>query len=127
MNQPLIEFRPEFVDIVTPGGYWHQRLSNISNYRMHRWNAYVRACDRIPKTSPVYGSTSFATLNERRHHLIAKRFDGKGRNLDEDAEFKALQEATGEWLCGPIVAQNFILGRYLRRLKAKHPELRDLP
>lgn len=113
---------------VRPGGMLGRCLDAISNPRKHRWNAYLRACKRIPITSPIYGSTSFDKINGRRHELIAmmfKREDGKTDILPEyDAiksseEYQAVTNATSEWLCGGLVASNFLMGRLLRRLKAK--------
>lgn len=110
---------------VWPGGLLGRCLESICNPRKHRWNAYLRACKRIPKGSPVHGSTSFARINDRRHELISEMFADGSAKYDEikaSPEYQAVSLATSEWLCGPTVASNFLLGRLLRRLRAKHPE-----
>lgn len=110
---------------VRPSGVLGRMLENISNPRRHRWNAYLRACKRIPKTSPVYGSTSFNRLNERRHQLIFEMYEKEKRSSKEareSEEFKALQHATSQWLCGPLVAGNFLLSRLVRRMEREYSE-----
>lgn len=113
---------------VRPGGMLGRCLDAIGNHRKHRWNAYLRACKRIPKESPVYGSTSFEKINGRRHELIGLMFsfeDGETDTTPEydtiksSEEYQAVSKATSEWLCGPMVASNFLMGRLLRRLQAK--------
>ena len=110
---------------VRPTGFLGRCLEAISNPRKHRWKAYLRACKRIPKSSPVYGSTSFDVLNNRRLDLCEEMFakEKKSRKeVKESPEFQALQNATSQWLAGPRVAELFLLSRQLRRLKRLYPE-----
>lgn len=105
---------------VRPGGSLGKMLDSISNHRKHRWKAYLRACKKIPATSPVAGSTSFQRINGRRHELITEyhtREDYEG--LKASLEYRAVSTATSQWLCGPLVAENFLLGRLLRRMQRK--------
>ena len=106
-----------WMGVVVPGGWLDGLLRRVSNPRKHRWNAYLRACKRIPAGSPVAGSTSFQTLNSRRHDLIEKQFEGGGLLANEKEEFQSLQKATSEWLCGGMVCDNLVLARVLRRLE----------
>lgn len=110
---------------VRPLGFLGRCLDAISNPRKHRWKAYLRACKRIPKDSPVYGSTSFDVLNARRLDLCEEMFAKEKRSrkeVKESPEFQALQNATSQWLAGPKVAELFLLSRELRRLKRLYPE-----
>lgn len=104
------------IDDVTPKGWLGERLKNISNVKKRRWNIYLRACKKIPKFSPVYGSTSFKKINKRRHNLISKDFL-LGLNPEERVEYEALQTVAGTVFIGPTIARNFILARLERRLK----------
>ena len=113
-------------DLVRPKtGVLARALQAIENPRKHRWKAFLRACRRIPKKSPVHGCTSFERLNARRLALIEAMWShdqSHRRAAKESPEFKALQAATSEWLAGPRVAENFILSRYLRLLKRRHSD-----
>lgn len=114
--------RRDLFSEVRPSGLLGRCLDAISNPRKHRWNAYLRACKRIPKDSPVYGSTSFEKINTRRHALIDEMFadaETKSEEIKRSPEYVAVTRATREWLCGPMVASNFLMGRLLRRLQTK--------
>lgn len=108
---------------VRPMGWLGERLKNVSNPRKRRWNAYVRACRRIPKSSPVYGTTSWDKINHRRHQLIDREMAAYAKTkkpwseFTHSAELDALQDVAGEICCGPTVAQNFLMSRFVRRLK----------
>lgn len=116
---------------VRPKGWLGERLKNISNPRKRRWKSYVRACRKIPKTSPVHGTTSWKKINDRRHELIVKEIaehkkTGKPwTEMEHSKELAALQKVCGELCCGPTVASNFLMARLLRRLRAENNELRD--
>jgi hypothetical protein len=99
---------------VRPTGWMYERLVNISNPRKHRWNKYLRACRAIPETSPVAGSTSWDKINDRRCNLI------ENRATRNEQEFRALQNVAGAVKAPHLVAQNFLLARVLRRLKAEN-------
>lgn len=99
---------------VFPKGWLGDRLHNVSNPRRHRWNIYLRACKRIPKSSPVHGCTDWKKINHRRHTLIEKFIN---EDIPKDAEYLALQEIAGVAFCSSTVVQNFLLARILRRLK----------
>jgi len=100
---------------VRPTGWLYERLVNISNPRKHRWNKYLRACRAIPATSPVAGSTSWDKINDRRCNLI------ENRATRNEQEFRALQNVADAVKAPHLVAQNFLLARVLRRLKAENP------
>lgn len=100
---------------VRPTGWLLERLKNVSNPRKHRWNAYLRACAKIPKSSPLHGCTSWKKINDRRGVLIEKYIRLKE---PKDAEYLALQKVADEAFCGSLVVQNFLLSRLVRRLKA---------
>ncbi|WP_395734108.1 hypothetical protein [Prosthecobacter sp.] len=118
--------RPEYSDLLPkPGTYLRRCLDSIRNPRRHRWNSYLRACKKIPLSSPVHGSTHFDLINQRRVAMIT----AAGRTqtwdtLDADPEFIALQNAASEWNCGQLIAGNFLNGRLLRRLEKLHPSAR---
>jgi len=103
---------PYFKDCVKRGGFFERLLLKLSTSRRVRWNNYFRACKRIPKSSPVHGLTSWEKINNRRCWLITHR---KNRS---ETEFRALQDVAGTVASASLVAQNFLLHRKLRRLKA---------
>ncbi len=96
-------------------------LWRVYTSRKLRWNAYVRACRKIPKSSPVHGLLSWKRINDRRHDLIQAAYKSRKKDrLDEDPEFRALQAVP----CGEAstIVQNFLLARLLRRLEKKIPQ-----
>lgn len=99
---------------IVPGGFWDRRLNNICNPRRLKWASFYRACHRIPGGTPCHGSTSWSKINSRRHKLIVAKLAGRLKNT---TELEALQNVANEIGCGGIVAQNFLMGRYLRKLQ----------
>lgn len=111
---------------VRPRGWLGERLKNISNPRKWRWKSYERACRRIPKSSPVHGTTSWKEINARRCALIeAEIMASKGKPFRRSEELQALQEVCDKVRAGNMVAQNFLLGRLLRKLKAENSEVSE--
>lgn len=96
--------------VIKPGGFLDRICTRLLTSRKRRWKSYYRACRRIPKHSPVHGTTCWDKINERRCELIGNY---KKRNKEE---FDALQKVAGELACQEIVVSNFIMGRYMRRL-----------
>jgi len=110
---------------VRPTGWIGKRLDAISG-RKYRWNKYLRACRAIPKTSPVAGSTSWKKINARRGHLISKELAAARKNLKQysrSEELQALQDVAGAVIAAHLIAQNFLLARLLRKLKAENARL----
>lgn len=115
-----------FNDVRPKTGPLARALEAISNPRKRRWKSYERACRRIPKDSPIHGTTSWDKINDRRHALIDAEIKArgpfiKGRKFKRSAELQALQDICGEVMAGSLVAQNFLMGRILRRLRKKYP------
>jgi hypothetical protein len=107
-----------WLGVVVPGGWLDGLLRRVSNPRKWRWNAYLRACKRIPAGSPVAGTTAWKKINSRRHDLIVKKHGGGGLLADEEKEFRSLQNVCGVFMCGGMVCQNLVMSRSLRRLRA---------
>ena len=100
-----------------PSGWLGKALDRISNPKKHRWAKYIRACKQIPETSPLAGCTNFRRINKRRYELIdAAHASNRVGELKSDPEFQAMQKAVSAWICGPIVAANFLMRRELRKI-----------
>ena len=115
----------DLYEAVRPGGVLGRCLEAISNPRKHRWNAYLRACRAIPKDSPVYGSTSFRRINDRRHDLIVSMFGENSsfrEEVKESPEYQAVSKATMAWCNGPLIASTFLAARLLRRMEKRIAE-----
>lgn len=107
-----------------PTGLLGRCLDSITNPRRHRWNRYLRACKKIPKDSPVYGSTSFQKINDRRHEIIREMLPrGRRKEMKETPEYMALEDCAAAWACGQLTASRFIMRRQFQALCKKHPEM----
>lgn len=123
-----------FGDVVVPGGFFDRLLKSIDRRpRKHRWNCYLRACKRIPKSSPLYGCTDWKKINARRGMLIDKDFQksiamgdawtpGTRTWFDTDTECIALQNVADAIVTSCEVAQSFRLRRTANRLMSALPK-----
>jgi len=108
----------------SPSSLLGRCLDSISNPRKHRWKKYLRACRRIPRESPVHGSTNFHVINARRHDLIDAMYEKEKRcrrAVKESPEYKALDEAVSAAVMGQVIASSFLLSRLLRKIQREHP------
>lgn len=106
--------------VVKPGSWLAARLDAVANPRRRIWNAFRRACRRIPKGTPCYRARSWKQIDDRRCQLIEEMHQREvkaRKEVRESAEFKALQACASAYMHSNLVATNFCLGRYLRRLK----------
>lgn len=104
---------------IKPGGFLERLLVSVATSRKMRWNCYYRACKRIPKTSPVHGTTSWKRINDRRGQLIDQelRAEHQVGKFKRSEELQALQDVCGTIFTHGTIVQNFLLSRMLRRLK----------
>lgn len=96
----------------------------VSHPRKIRWNAYLRACRAIPKSSPVHGTCSWKRINRRRHQLIDRMFRDKRETLPakQQAEFEALQKVCGTVASAHAILTLWLSQRLMRRLLARIDE-----
>lgn len=106
-----------FQGVVKPQGWLFHLLDGVLKraVRKKRWKSYYRACRRIPKDSPVYGTTSWRKINERRCKLIAKHIACKDEKKIKSPEYHALQAVASEICKAELVVSNFVMRRWLRR------------
>ena len=102
-------------DFFPKAGPLHQMCLAVQNTKKVRWNKFLRECKKIPRTSPVYGSTSFKAINERRHQLI--RSDIETESEEEKVLSRCVSIGAGAYTAVNLLVAKRMIRHMKRQMK----------